>query len=501
MRKKEVKQDDNRAVVIYARKSKITHKGDSISNQEEYCREYARLHLQLPEDYEFGIYEDEGKSGFYADRPDFQRMIRDVEHRKIKAIVCYKLDRISRRMSDLTNLIDYLNKYDVALLISSNNLNTMDSNSKMMVQMLGMIAEFERDIIAERLQDNLTELAKDGRWLGGITPTGYAAERSKYGSGKKKNAFTYLVTIPEERKLVEHVFDTFLSTRGMHATAVKLNEEGYQTKNGAKFTMLAVKDLIRNPVYCIADQQAYQYFIDSGANVYGDEEEFDGVHGISVYNRTLQTKEESDDSTFLHPDFTKATKQKDPEEWIVAVGKHEGFIPSEKWIEAQQLKADIAEKYNRPHRSTNALLSGIMYCPECGARLRVVTESNRFTHGKPRFKYACPNAVRNGKCSYNAVRGVEMDEYIVDYLSRLKDAEGADFKGRAEPQLPMKGNHTMVNLSELTRKQIDELRFTDEEMEQVREARSAAIEFDEDCSEVMPEEAKQFRRRADRKFH
>ena len=89
-------------------------------------------------------------------------------------------------MSDLTNLIDYLNKYDVALLISSNNLNTMDSNSKMMVQMLGMIAEFERDIIAERLQDNLTELAKDGRWLGGITSTGYSAERSKYGSGKRK---------------------------------------------------------------------------------------------------------------------------------------------------------------------------------------------------------------------------------------------------------------------------------------------------------------------------
>ena len=58
MRKKELKQDDNRAVVIYARKSKITHKGDSISNQEEYCKEYARLHLMLPEDYEFGIYEE-----------------------------------------------------------------------------------------------------------------------------------------------------------------------------------------------------------------------------------------------------------------------------------------------------------------------------------------------------------------------------------------------------------------------------------------------------------
>lgn len=169
---------DDRDVVIYARKSKITHKGDSIANQEEYCKEYARLHLQLPDDYKYKVYEDEGKSGFYSNHSDFQRMIHDVERRKIKAIVCYKLDRISRKMADLTNLIDYLNKYDVALLISSNNLNTKDSNSKMMIQMLGMIAEFERDILTERIQDNLIELAKDGRWMGGTTPTGFTTERS-----------------------------------------------------------------------------------------------------------------------------------------------------------------------------------------------------------------------------------------------------------------------------------------------------------------------------------
>ncbi len=73
--------------------------------------------MNLSEDYEFEVYEDEGKSGFYSDRPDFQRMIHDVERRKIKAIVCYKLDRISRKMSDLTNMIDFLNKYDCALLM------------------------------------------------------------------------------------------------------------------------------------------------------------------------------------------------------------------------------------------------------------------------------------------------------------------------------------------------------------------------------------------------
>ena len=127
--------------------------------------------------------------------------------------------------------------------------------------MLGVVAEFERDIITERLQDNLIELAKDGRWMGGITPTGYTAERSKYGSGKKKNAFTYLVPVPEEKALVQHIFTTFLSLRGLHPTAMQLNQEGYRTKNGAEFTLLAVKDIIRNPVYCIADEEAYKYLM------------------------------------------------------------------------------------------------------------------------------------------------------------------------------------------------------------------------------------------------
>ena len=428
MRKKTVAENDDRRVVIYARKSKVTHKGDSIANQEEYCKDYARLHLNLPEDYEYEVYEDEGKSGFYSDRPDFQRMIHDVEKRKIKAIVCYKLDRISRKMSDLTNMIDFLNKYDVALLISSNNLNTKDSNSKMMIQMLGMIAEFERDIITERITDNLEELAKDGRWMGGIPPTGYGTERSKYGRGKSKNAFTYLVTIPEEKRLIQKVFEAFLSTRSYNQAAKKLNEEGYRTKTNMEFNTQAVRDLVTNPVYCIADEYSYNYFLEQGSNIFGELSEYDGVHGISVYNRTSQTKEESDDSTFLNPEFSRYTIQKDINEWIVAVGKHEGFISSRDWVKAQQLKDEIYDKYNRPHRATNALLAGLIYCPLCGKRLSVVSESGRYTHGKPRFKYSCPNAVRKGTCSFQAVRGVELDEYVISVLSSMNNDENEYIK-------------------------------------------------------------------------
>lgn len=419
MKKRTPEGEDNRKVVIYARKSVITHKGDSIANQEEYCKEYAKLHLNLPADYDYEIYEDEGKSGFYSDRPDFQRMIHDVEKKKIRAIVCYKLDRISRRMSDLTAMINFLNKYDCALLISSNNLNTQDANSKMMIQMLGMIAEFERDILRERITDNLSELAKDGRWMGGTPPTGFRAERAKVGVGKRKTSFSYLVAVPEERKLIEYIFKLFLQTRAFNRVAGKLNEEGYKTKKGARFTLLAVKDIIQNPVYCIADEKSYDYFLDQGSNICGEKSDWDGVHGIAASNRRLQTKEEADDSTFFNPKFARNLEWRDMSEWVIAVGRHDGFIPSSEWIEAQKLRESIKEQYDRPHRATQAMFAGLMYCPHCNRRLRIVTESGRYTHGKPRFKYACPNAVRNGKCTFQAVRGVEFDEYVIDLLCNM----------------------------------------------------------------------------------
>ena len=74
------------------------------------------------------IYEDKGLSGYYSDRPDFQKMLHDIEAGKIRAVVCYKLDRISRKTSDLLRLVDFLDKYDVALLVCSNNIKAAPHN-------------------------------------------------------------------------------------------------------------------------------------------------------------------------------------------------------------------------------------------------------------------------------------------------------------------------------------------------------------------------------------
>ena len=218
-------QDDERGIAIYARKSRITNKGDSIGVQFKQSAEYAINQMGLAQDYPFQHYEDKGLSGYYSDRPDFQRLLRDIEAGKIKAVVCCKLDRISRKTSDLMRLLEFLERFDVALLVCSNNINTRNSTSKIIIQVLAIIAEFERDTLTERVQDNLMELAKDGRWLGGMTPTGFASERISTGSGKNKSAVSFLVSIEEEKKLVQKIFDTLLSTRSICRTADIIGKE------------------------------------------------------------------------------------------------------------------------------------------------------------------------------------------------------------------------------------------------------------------------------------
>lgn len=418
--------EDNRGIAIYARKSRVTNKGDSIGVQFKQCAEYAKRELSLDDDYTFMNYEDKGLSGYYSDRPNFQRMLHDIEMGKIRAIVCYKLDRVGRRTSDLLRLLDFLEKHKVDLLICSNNINTASGVSKIFIQIFAVVAEFERDTLTERITDNMMELAKDGRWLGGNTPTGFSVKRVTTGSGKNKSAYSYLESIPEEKAMLQKLFAVFAELRSIKKAADKMNELGYITKQGAKFNASTIRLLLRNPVYCVADENAYNYFYNNGGGLCEELSAFDGQHGISAYNKTDQEKFEDADSTFINPKFVQTLSSKPVSEWIISVGRHEGFIPSRQWIDTQNMLDAIAEKHNRPHRKTNALLSGLVYCPFCGKRLRVISESNRWTNGKPRFKYVCPG-FREDNCQFKAVDGVLLDEFVVQQLSNLADEDSEYF--------------------------------------------------------------------------
>ena len=185
-----MKSKENR-IAIYSRKSKFTGKGESIGNQVELCKEYVcnmfgEAYRDLCE-----VFEDEGFSGGNLKRPAFQRMMAQVRSHKFKAIVVYRLDRISRNISDFTGLIDELTKLDVSFVSIREQFDTSTPMGRAMMFIISVFSQLERETIAERIRDNMHELAKTGRWLGGNAPIGYrSAEVSKVSvDGKARKLY------------------------------------------------------------------------------------------------------------------------------------------------------------------------------------------------------------------------------------------------------------------------------------------------------------------------
>ena len=152
-----------------------------------------------------------------------------------------------------------------------------------------VFAQLERKTIAERVRDNLILLARTGRWLGGVTPLGYKGEKTEItdDEGKKRSAYK-LTPVPDEERTVKLIFEKFLELRAITKTAAWCIQHDLKTRKGAEFRMRAVKDILKNPVYCIADEASYNYFRELGSRVCFDLDETDGKRGLMPFRRTEQ---------------------------------------------------------------------------------------------------------------------------------------------------------------------------------------------------------------------
>ena len=130
------------------------------------------------------------------------------------AIVVYRLDRISRNIGDFAKLIEDLGDRHIDFISIREQFDTSSPMGRAMMYIASVFSQLERETIAERIRDNMHELSKTGRWLGGTTPTGYASESlsSVTVDGKVKKACK-LKPIPEEIQLVKTIFSVFMETR------------------------------------------------------------------------------------------------------------------------------------------------------------------------------------------------------------------------------------------------------------------------------------------------
>ena len=405
-------KNDTRKIAIYSRKSKFTGKGDSVENQITFCKDYLASHFPGTDEADFLIFEDEGFSGATTKRPKLQKLINEVRNNNIKMVICYRLDRISRNVSDFANLKKEFDQYDVEFVSIKDNFDTTTPMGNAMMMIVSVFAQLERDTIAERIRDNMRELAKSGRWLGGITPTGYKSEKIVVGhSSEGKDRIAYkLDIVSEEAEIVKLIYSKFLEFNSLTKTETYLLQNHITTKNGKYYTRFSIKAILENPVYLTADENAWEYFNKLNIEISADKEKFNGKHGVMSYNKTIQKP-------------GKANQKNDYSEWIVAVGKHKPLISSEDWIRVQQQIQQNKPKSFRKPKSHVALLSGVLRCADCGSFMRPKLTKRVNADGEYIYSYLCEmkEKSKSHNCQMINPNGNELDKAVCDFIKTVAE--------------------------------------------------------------------------------
>ena len=235
---------------IYTRKS--TEEGldmefNSLDAQREACDAYiaSQKHegwVHVPD-----IYDDGGFTGGNMERPALKRLINDIKHKKIDTIVVYKVDRLSRSLSDFAKLIDLFDEYNVSFVSVTQQFNTTTSMGRLTLNILLSFAQFEREVIGERIRDKFAASKRKGMWMGGVTPLGYVV--------KDRN----LLIEPTEAKSVRQIFERFLMIRSVTTLVRELPKLGIVSKKrttksgkiigGAPLYKASIYKILTNPIY------------------------------------------------------------------------------------------------------------------------------------------------------------------------------------------------------------------------------------------------------------
>mgnify|MGYP001572944372 FL=1 len=165
-------------IAIYIRVSTEDQakEGYSLEVQREYLESFAKREgLEI-----FKIYQDDGISGYSTERPALKELLKDAKDRKFDLVLVYKIDRFSRNLKDLLNLVDELSTYGVGFKSATEPFDTTTSAGKLMFQQLGSFAEFERNRIAERVFPGMIKGVQRGNWQGArYAPYGYTYTKEK----------------------------------------------------------------------------------------------------------------------------------------------------------------------------------------------------------------------------------------------------------------------------------------------------------------------------------
>ena len=225
---------------IYTRKSSeegLDMEFNSLDAQREACEAYVAS--QRAEGWAAirERYDDGGFSGGTLDRPGLKRLLADIEAGLIDVIVVYKIDRLSRSLMDFARLVEVFDRHNVTFVSVTQSFNTTTSMGRLTLNVLLSFAQFEREVIGERIRDKFAASRKRGMWMGGFVPLGYRVENRK------------LVIDETEAATVRMIFARFVTIGSATTLTRALVAEGVRSKRGRPVDKGFLYKLLNNRVY------------------------------------------------------------------------------------------------------------------------------------------------------------------------------------------------------------------------------------------------------------
>jgi DNA invertase Pin-like site-specific DNA recombinase len=225
---------------VYTRKSTeegLEQEFNSLDAQREACEAYVAS--QRPEGWMLlsDRYDDGGFSGGTLERPALKRLIADIEAHAVDIVVVYKIDRLSRSLMDFAKLVEAFERNDVTFVSVTQSFNTTTSMGRLTLNILLSFAQFERELIGERIRDKIAASRRRGMWMGGFVPMGYAVKDRK------------LVIEEAEASIVRSIFQRFAKLGSGTRLARELASENVRNRYGKLIDKGALYKLLNNRVY------------------------------------------------------------------------------------------------------------------------------------------------------------------------------------------------------------------------------------------------------------
>lgn len=348
----------DRYVAIYARQSIDKRDSVSIETQIDDCK-------KICEETNIITYFDKGFSGKNTDRPQLKKLIYDIESGIISKVIVYKIDRISRNITDFYSLYELMNKNDCKLVSFNEQFDTSNSMGRAMMGILAVFAQMERENISTRIKDNYSFRVKDRRWASGKAPFGF-----KNG---KVDGKTTLIPVTEEIEAVKRIFDLYATESNISIGKLqdKLNEmgiKGHQTEKG--FSRTTLTRILKNPIYVSANELIYQYYERLHIQFVNDKHEWDGSTSASIVgknNRTLN----ADDKDGMKIYLTNVAPIIDAETFLI--------------VQNRLSENSAISRDNEPN--TNLMeLAGLLKCARCGMAVKMQAKPTLTCNGRSQKK-------------------------------------------------------------------------------------------------------------------